>query len=332
MSTWSRTIRPFVGIGGLQDVMSQSLLHFGTEPCPADGNLHVDVSPHEFLLRPVILDWTTDDESFTTFRLDLVAGANEAEIPLEDIELVTVASTPFLRVSEIVFRHPLQELDTLPRSVPLIQGPRRPRAFSAPHNGFRVDSFLALARSRQRVPLRPFRKGTWLSRARFVVTTTMAAAILPPAPLTAEVRQRLQLPAKTMRYVEWNDHDVLEPQSGQVDPVLYVDENLLAQLNSRRGSTTSRSIQVQLVVDVLSQILQRAAESGDEVRTRTYEDVRDSLVGSVIRIAAGPGATDARRTAVLHDVAQDWGRVMAHVEHAIDVLSTYAAAMKDGDV
>ena len=331
MSTWARTIRPFVGIGTLQDVMSQCLLHFGADPCQADGTLHVDISPHEFLLRPVALDWTTDDDSFSAFRLALVAGASEAEIPLTDLALVVVTSTPFLRFSEIVFQHHLRDLESLPRSVNLTEGPPRPRAFSAPHSGFRVDAFLVIAASRPRVPLRPYRKGTWLSRSRFVVTTTMATAILPPAPLTAEVRQRFRLPAKSMRYVDWNEHDVTEPHAMQNDPVLYVDEDLLAQLNSRRASATGRAVQVQLVVDFLSQVVQRGAAKGEDLLTYTYDDIRESLLGSVVRIAAGPGASDARRTALLHDVPRDSGMVIANVEHAIDALSAYAASMKDGD-
>ena len=331
MSTWSRTIRPFLGISTLQDVLSQSLLHFGAEPCPSESSLHVDLSSHEFLLRPVTLDWTTDEESFAAFQLALVAGANEVEIPISELELVAIATTPFLRITEIVFRHPLQMLASLPRSVRLSAGERRPRVFSAPHNGFRVDAFLVLSSSRRPLPLRPHRKGTWLARTRFVVTTTVASAILPPAPLTAQVRQRLHLPPKTMRYVDWNDHDVTQPHTSQPDPVLYVDEDLLAQLNSRRGSSSSRAIQVQLVIDFLGQILWRGAEKASDLRGVNYDDIRESLLGSVIRIAAGPGASEARRTALLQEVARDPGMVVAHLEHAIDVLSTYAASMKDGD-
>lgn len=330
MSRETRTIRPFVGVEALGRAFDRSLLHFGKETCPPGGNQVVEISPQEFLARQVTLSLAPDDESFEMFKEELRMAADEAGLPLEALSLLIVARSAFLGITDTVLNRSLDDLVDLQRRIDLV-GSKRSPALRAPFGGFVVEAFLYLERPLEAQPLRPHRRGTWLAKARYGISTSLGPAVPPITPLTEETRARLRLPAKTIRYVDFGEHDVLEPIRDTVPPTYYIDEAILAQLTARKSSATSRAIQLQLALDFVSAVIWRAALRAADLDGLTFEDVRDSLLGQVLRLAAGPGASDGDRNRLLALLSTDPDRVAAYAEDVIAVGDGLTKALKDGD-
>lgn len=327
MSKETRTIRPFKTLGSIGEAFQGIVLHHGQDACQPEGTIVADISPHEYLLRPVSLQWSEDEAAFDTFKEKITAGVEEAGLPADAVAIVVVASTTFLKIADVVLFNSLTELSLLTRITDLTS-PQRPRAFSAPFSGFSVDTYLLLSRSLSPQPLRPHIRGTWLARAQFRVETSLGPALLPPTPLTDAIRAELRLPAKTIRYLYFGDHDLLRPCADQEQPVFYVDENLLANLNARRRSPASKALQLQLAHDFVSAVVYRAASSEEIVRVG-YEDVRSSLLGSALRIAAGSAGTQIDREELLKLVRTNPAYVVARAEHNIDLASGFKGIFED---
>jgi hypothetical protein len=329
MSKETRTVRPFTGIAEIEGILDEALVDFGLDTCLANGSLIVDLPAREFLVRPVVIQWAADQAAFEDFRERLKAGARNAGIELADLEMVIVASTPFLKVADVVFAHALGQLDELEQTIDLT-ATTRSAAFSAPYSGFRVDAYVLLARDLPPKLLRPHLRGTWLAWSQFRVDTTQGPAVLPPTALTAEVRNRLGLLPRTVKFLDFGDHEVIEPYGQQEQPIFYVDEKLLAQLNARRTSPASKALQLQLALDFVSAVIRRASAT-TELDDMSYEDVRSSLLGNVVRIAAGPGATDQDRNRLVIQVRTDTEKVIARAEHFIDLIAGYGGIIEDGE-
>jgi hypothetical protein len=328
VNTETRTIRPFVGIESFAKILDESLLHVGADTCLSRRSIEIEAEPHAFLLRPVVLEWATDEEAFGRFLHDLGEHTERAGFADGDLGIGVVARSSFLRRAEVLYDCPIERTMSLGRRIDLT-APARPRSLAAPHNGFVVEAYVLLRRRLEPQPLRPHLKGTWLARTRFTVGARQSQAFPPPAPLTKAVRDELGLPAKTMRYLHIGDHDVLAPYAEQAErPVLYVDDGLLAHLNARRRSPASRAVQLQLALDYLVGIVD-AARSHERIGEVTYDDVRTSLLGSVVRIAAGAGASPAVRESVVVQVRSRPAKVVARLEHAVDALAAYGDLMKD---
>jgi hypothetical protein len=329
VSKETRTIRPFVGLDDLQGPLEEAVLYFGQEPCLAGETLTVSLSPHEFLLRPVTIQWAPEESAHRGFVERLTAGTLSADLDLSAVSLVAVARSPFLKLAAVVLDHPLADLPALGRVVELSTPPRA-APFSSPFSGFVVDVYLVLSQVLQPEILKPHRLGTWLSTSRFRVETTYAPAALPPTPLNDEVRERHQLMGKTVRFLDFGDHDVTEAYTDQERPTLYIDEKLLAQMNARRNSPASKALQLQLALDFVSAVVRRASSRADLV-DRSYDDLRNSLVGSVIRIAAGPGATISDYDRLVAQLADTPEYLVARAEHFIDVGSGYRGLLKEDE-
>lgn len=330
MSKETRTVRPFLGLDALEHFLDRTLLHFGRDACEPGSTMVVDVAPHEFLLRPVNLTLAPDDASFEALTQDLKNAARDADIPIDALALLVVAWSSFLRTTSVVKEVPLGALDSLERTLLLTDGTKA-RAFRAPFDGFVVECYLHLDRALSQKPLRPHMKGTWLSRARFAVSTSHGPAVLPPMPLTNEIRSRLELPPRTMRYVHFGDHDLLAPFRDSEEPVYYIDEDILGQITARKGSQASKALQSQLALDFVTAVIRRAASRRDDLLDISYFDVRDSLLGHVVRLAAGAGANDGDRDRVLSWLRTDPEKVVAFAENSIRVGDAFIDALKDGD-
>jgi hypothetical protein len=316
-------------LGTLERSLAQTLVHFGESSCTPGGSVLVDLTPHEFSRRPVTLTWASDEAAFDEFVSGLERGVEESAIPIEAISIVAVASTPFLKSASIVLDHPLESLDSIDPSVVLTE-PNRVDAFSAPFNGFAVDLYLVLNRDLEPRPLVPHLLGTWISHARFRFETSLAPAILPPTPLTDDLRQQLGLQPKTIRYLQFGDHDLTHPYREQDQPTFYIDEQLLAQLSVRKSAPASRAIQLQLAHDFVSAVIRKAAADG-RLAEVTYSDIHASLLGSVIRLAAGAGATDGDRDKLVDRILEDPEYVIARAEHYMAIGDGFTGALKESD-
>jgi len=329
VSTETRTVRPFVGVEGLEDALEGSVLHFGLDRCPGAGDnrdILVDLLPEEFLRRSISLEWAPDDEAFSVLKKQMAKSAEEAGIKLAALSLWVIAENAYMKHSDPVFKCSLDKLKTLERKVDLVDlidgNKARAPAFLCPSSGFRVTAYILLSQPRKRTPLSPHLIGTWLAKSKFGVHTSASQGGFSMTPLTKEEREKLGLPKQTMRFFEFGDHNVFEPHSGQNPPLFYVDDGLLSQLQAHK-TPPSEAIQLQLALDMQLAIIRQALveiNSGDGgERDRNYDDVKTSLVGGLIRAAAGPGATGKARDIWLEHLRDQPEKVIAGLEDRINV-------------
>jgi len=316
VSVEARTVRPFVGIESFATVLDDVVVHFGNETCNANSSISLDLEPHEYQRRSVVVQWAPDEESFHSFKDALLEAADSMRVDRETLLLYVTASTPYLKRTEIVEHLSLAKLEQLDHKQLLTDG-RRADSFRAGHHGCSLNAYVLLNENLDPAPLRPWRKGTWLAHARFGLATQIAKSMFRPTPLDDAKRNELGLYGKTVRYFHMGDHDPLVSYDDQPEkPVLYVDENLLAELSANASHPSSISTQLQLALDFMAAVIHDASRR-EELGTVSIEDLADSLLGRVLRVAAGPRDSDRERLLAL--VRSDPGKAVARAEHTVDI-------------
>ncbi|MCZ7531740.1 MAG: hypothetical protein M5U31_16255 [Acidimicrobiia bacterium] len=91
--------------------------------------------------------------------MELRGALENSGLDARDVELLLVASTPRLRLAEIVWQFPLDALDELPPYEEIAAPTKRPAPLQTPFGGCRLDLYLDLVRELAEAPLRPWRKG-----------------------------------------------------------------------------------------------------------------------------------------------------------------------------
>ena len=171
MNRETRTVRPFIVAGRLASALEDVRFNLGSVSCEPDGRILMQ-DPDEYLRAEPVLTWAQDDPAFDGFR-----GALTEEIAKNRIEpvaasLIVTAHAPYLKLTDLVFSHPLSELSSLSRALTL-RGDRRPAALRANTHGAVITAYIALNREMPDAgSLRPWRKGTWLARAVFRLRRT----------------------------------------------------------------------------------------------------------------------------------------------------------------
>ena len=306
-------------------MLQKAVLRFGSDTCKAGGRITI-LDPELHVRKRAEIQWTPDDESFEAFRRTLAEGAVADGFDRSGLTLLVLATTPYLKITNVVHEISCANLDAMARVVALTE-PKRPAAFCAPHHGATVDVFLLLSRALEPLPLRPWRRGTWLARETFSIATERSQRLFHPRPLDDETRKQFGLPRKTMRYVRMDDVNPLEPyDAGAID--LYVDRELLDDLSARARSPVSLAMQLQLAQDVIAAIVHASAARASDLKGRTWTDLGDSLLARVLRIAAKAGPSHEQ---LLREVTADPAKVIAHAESALDVLVRTREAVRDGE-
>lgn len=323
MSFESRIVRPFHRTP-LDEILVSSSFQFGDQECEADAGITV-ADPESFARSSGRIVWAPEGE-FEDFKEALRRGAPDLGIEPSALGLLAVASTTYIKRSQEVYRCPLTDLESLSR-VTDVTGGERPVALRTGFHGAVVEIYLLLLREVAKRPLRPWRKGTWVSRASFRLDVEKGAALFRPIPLDSEHRERLGLPAGTLRYVDLEHHDVLEPFGESEPPRFYIDADLLNELGARQQSPVALVIQAQLAHDFVAAVVHRAAVEAD-VSTRSWAEVEASLLGKVLRYAAGSGASDDDRRLLLKQASEEPQRMLARTEHRIDIRKSLIDALK----
>ena len=327
MSKETRTVRPFrtATLGSILDGIS---LRFGERYCAAAGSILVD-DPGEFTRSRGEIIWARED-GFDEFKNALSVGAAELEIDTSALGLFVTASTTYLKRAQEVFRCPLDNLDSLER-VTLITPHDRPVALRTGFHGAVIDTYLLLLRELEKRPLFPWRKGTWLSRAKFRVDVEKGADLYRLTPLDDTIRAQLGIAPKAIRYVDLEDTDILASYGDFAPPRFYVDEECLTQLDARHSSPVGAALQAQLVQDFIAAVLWYSAANDDECEldAKSWEDIEDSLLGRVLRFVAGPGSSAEDRKTLLKTLGRNPENVVARAEHAIGIGKFTLAALED---
>ena len=328
MSRETRTVRPFRS-RSLENVLDGVRFRFGEEECEPGGSILVD-DPETFARNRGEIIWAPVDD-FAVFKRRVRESSVRLEVDPSALGLLVTASTTFIRRTQIVLLRSLDDLESLDR-VTLITRSERPIALRTGFHGAVVEAYVLLLRRLPRRPLQPWRKGTWLARAKFTIDVDRGAELFRLTPLDNERRVELGIPEKAMRYVDLEDHDLLEPFGNSGPPRFYVDEKCLAHLSARHSSTVGVALQAQLVHDFVAAVVWHSAVNAAEleINTRSWDDIEDSLLGRVLRFAAGPSASVEDKQMLLKTACTKPEQVLAKVEHFIDIGKHLLIPLEDG--
>lgn len=321
MSRETRIQRPFKESDDLQRALDLAMFEMGAQRC-SGGERIVIQTADDFLHSEPQIAWAEDDEGMEEFLRLLRSGVTQSGIAAGDLGLVVVASSGYLKIADICFQVPLDKCEGLARTASFAEC--RPRALQASTHGASVEAYIVLLGEQRRDGLKPWRRGTWLAHSKFRVSLAKTEdSIFQPKRLTDEIRKEYGLPAQAVRYFHLDDADPFAADEGQ--PSLFVDEDLLTRLHSEGRSARSQALQAQLVCDFVNGIVREAAARVREGEDgQTWSEVEDSLIGRVIRLAIGAGASTDQYEDALRLVKTDPGKLMAQVEHAVGLQKTFA--------
>lgn len=318
-----RTIRPFEVDDSLARVLDNVILRFGSEKCAAKGRIEVD-GPNDYCRRPAEIIWASEYE-FDYFKAVISRGVKILGIDLSAVSLMITASSSYLKITEIIFNHPISAIERLPMKVNLSNP--RPKALSTGFHGGVIDAYLLLTKEAEPQALRPWRKGTWLARANFRLSSQTRLFRLTP--LNDEQRTRLDLPKGVARYLDMSDHEPLRSYDNSYPPTFYVDENLLAKLDSQPNSKISRFLQVQLVQDFILGVINSPAVQEDDSIDLDWGDLSSTLVGRILNFITGPRASANRKMALFEEIRDNPSLVAARVEDAIGLRKELLVALAE---
>jgi len=318
-SSEQRTIRPYNGVDEVQEALDKLCLRWGPDELVGGG--YTTVTESAFLNDPVLLILGTDDEDAAVWIDDLTRTIPATGLSPEDVDLLVVATSSYLKISETLAVVPLTRLTGVGAKLNLTTG-KRPKSFLTPFHGCRISVFLLLNGPKTKIRFQPHRKGTWLAKLVFEVTTEIGEIGFNPIPLTPELRRtpEINLPTGTMRYVI--PSDPLDPTIGDEDVNVYVDVDLLTASTTNPNSPAARALQHQIFLDAITAI------TGEASRSLNREDValaelEGSLIDRIIERAGtvdGDKPSDSEKQAYLDLIRDEPNRFVALVENWIDGL------------
>lgn len=325
MSREVRTVRPFQIGDSLDRVLEDAVFRFGADECSAGSRIQVD-DVDDYRRRRAELAWASEDgfEYFKTSISNMVAAIG---IDPGALALLVTTATGYLKITEVVFCHPLSDLDNLPAIVNLSDP--RPKALRTGFHGANVAAYLLLIEDIDPQPLRPWRKGTWLARAVFRLVSTSQTSLFRLTPLDETQRDRLGLPQGVVRYIDLGDCEPTQSYDDSNPPIFYVDKELLDLLAARPNSRLSRFVQVQLVQDFIWGVLRSPAVQEEELEDLSWTDLEDTLLGKILSLIAGSSASDEWRHTLIKESKEDPDKILALAEDAIGLRKVLLAAVNE---
>ena len=310
----SRIIRPYNGLSPFEDLFSGTQLFVGRFGSADSGSLNVPASDYKnggIFLR---LNKEGDDNFSDEFLKHLV----KTGLAKKDIEFLIFATTPFLKITKILWRGNIDELSSIGQDIQLTKAGRAD-PFRSPKAGCEVTFAAVLQKTLPKKPLTPHRSGTWLAKAHFSITTDDGEIGFTPRPLTAEDRGKLGLHPGVLRYVEVSD--VLSSETTEQDVILWADEELLNSALAQQNSHGARAFLHQLSLTAISAIVTSAQQ---ELNSRNGQRIEwDEIQGSLLaRIITGgdPKMSQTSKQNYLEMVDQDPNKFIALIEDRISAL------------
>lgn len=314
MSSETRDIRPFNVAASLERIFYETKLRFGDLECESGSRIMVEDNS-TYGIRKVEITWA-EDHNFEDFKRILATGAASSGLSHSLLSILVTVSTSYLKITDTIWKHSLTQLETLPKTIDLTRH-GRPQALQASTTGATLNVYLIRTEASDPRQLHPWRKGTWLARTSFRIETQRDTRLFRPTPLNDEIRTELDLPKKTLRYVQMGDHEPTEPYNNTEPPVFYVDQELLSELNARSSSLAGKALQSQLVLDFVAAVITVSAK--EITQAHTYRELEDSLIGRVVRLIVSPRSPDSERDALIRRMSTDPAKVIAQAEDIIDL-------------
>ena len=281
MASEHRASRPYKGLRKCQQAFQEVVLRVGEREVAQGGALRV--SSTEFLNERFQISFGEDDEAFATLVSELKTAANTHEISTDDLEIVVIASSTYWKVAEKLFSASLDEFAAPDnRTVTLAGRHERARSFNLSSKTLRVEAGCLLTKTIEKRPLRPFRKGTWLTKVHFSVNTGQDFDGFEPKPLNAPVRSRLGIDEyqETQRFMDV-EADPTDAVTTDEDFGLYVDELTLKALEENPRTRGTSLLQRILGMDMARAIIYRASEAIEEDR-KSLGDIKNSVFDKVL--------------------------------------------------
>jgi hypothetical protein len=335
MSTEHREIRPFDSVRLLEDFLNGMQLHVGDIALsPGESKaLETDV----YLRVGIGLNVGKSQSEIEALLQKLAADETMSELDLtvDDLEFVVVASSPFLKIVDFIERSPLSELVAIGAMID-VSGDPRCDALLSPNSGCDIDVMICLSRPKKKAPLRPWRRGTWLSRISFSISTEQALTGFTPRPMDAAKKKELGIAPSTARYITMSSSPLDEGVS-EDEVEMWIDADLLAQMSAMPKSKGSMALQRQIFVDAVSAIIYSAQKPSDDadvplLKSCTWPDIEKSLLGRVISALAPNSKDPAERllnqTAYLEMVRNDPAKFLTFAEHLCGVSTSFNELME----
>jgi nucleotide-binding universal stress UspA family protein len=304
VATENRVVRPFSVPVAAQSWLEENV-HVAIDFLDGDGDSIIVLAGEtkrpdaaSFMRSRVTMSLNQDaritelQESLKSYARGLGEGGEDLLV------FVLYGTTSYLSFTEELGRWTLREFAVKLADPHLIaDGSRsRPRVLSTPHHGCVLDLVVMLWSDIPSRPLLPYRRGTWLARARFVIGNTTEGLGFRPIPLTPELRQELGLAAETVRFARLNPYNgqVLESETFDDFLEFYVDAALLQSLSATPRAAHSVHLQTDIFLTALQFVVLEAIRSGD-LDGKVIDDLGETLVKRLIRATSSESDDEMNR-------------------------------------
>ncbi|MDP7067731.1 MAG: hypothetical protein QF637_08925 [Acidimicrobiales bacterium] len=281
MASEHRASRPYSKLRKCQQAFQETVLRVGKEEVPPNGTLRLSTT--DFMNQRFQIEFGEDDEAFITLISELKTAANTHEISTDDLEIVIIVSSSYWKVAEKLFSKGLDEFTASDnRTVTIAGRDERARSFNLFSKTLKIEVGCLLAKTIEKRPLRPFRKGTWLTKVHFSVNTGQDFDGFEPKPLDAPARSRLGIGEyeETQRFMHV-EADPTDPVTTDDEFGLYVDELTLKALEESPRTSGTSLIQRILGMDMARAIIYRASQAIEEDE-KSLGDIKNSVFDKVL--------------------------------------------------
>lgn len=330
MSTETRTIRPYRGVDNFQVLLNGAFLRLGDRDLK--GGSRSSVTIDEYLNHPISFFFAGLDHEADEIAGLIADGLADLGRTPSDVELVVLATSPRLKMVDLIYSKRLDEVDDIPRQIDF---PRpRPQSMRGPFGGCDVRAFFCLAREFHPQPLRPWRKGTWLGKQEFLLRTDASGIGFMPVKLTDELRSELALDHEVTKFACIDPDISVFDQEVPADAVLvYIDDLLLDRLSVAARTAVGKQVQRQLFLEAAWAIAARAQQEIREdpsLIRAAIDEFTGSLIFGLVVMLAGGGTDDASQNArdlryreLLRDPARFLSNLEARLASRRDVMSMF---------
>jgi len=290
LSSELREIRPYLGVDRVQRVLEDIRLRVGDRLLEPGGR--ASLSTRSFLRDRVAIVLGDDESEVEHLARELQGAVFDANLPLEKVSLILLMSSSRLKISDVVWSVSIADLQDLSDAEVSLTEAVRPRALRTPFGGCSVRMLVALTSDLDPAPLRPWRLGTWMAKTDFVISTDLGEIGFTPLPLDDAERQRQGLPEGVIRYAVVEDPFIQSPGPDAV--LLYIDEDILAQMADAAYTPGSKTFQRQLFVDAMAAVVSESTRRLAENPSLQLDEIEGSIAWKLLCLVGRVDSSQAK--------------------------------------